>query len=275
VAECTRVGQLRLSQAYATVVRSRVRSQLSYRSSFVVNLLNAFFLGLLEFSEIYILLANAPTLGGLTFVQAALVFALANLGFSLADLVFGQVDQIPTYIREGTLEAFLVRPLPLLAQLVTADFQLRRAGRAVFALLLLVIVLFRLQLPATPALVYLLVITPLAGMAIYSALFVLAGGLQFFLVDGAELTNSFVYGSAYAGQVPGSVLLVPIRVLFTFVVPATVASYLPSLLLLRLPGPSWAPSWLGWLAPVFAVWIWLLALLGWRTGLRGYTGAGG
>ncbi len=267
--------QLSLRRTYGTLVRSRVRSQLSYRSSFFINLANAFGVGMLEFAEIYILLANAPTLGGLDFAQAALVFALANLGFSLADLVFGQTDQIPTYIREGTLEAFLVRPLPLLAQMITADFQLRRAGRALFALLVLVVVLTQLSLDVTPATVYLLVVTPLVGLAIYSALFVLAGGVQFFLIEGQEFTNAFVYGSSYAGQVPGSVLLLPMRVLFTFVVPATVASYLPSLLILGLPGPPWLPAWLGWWAPLFAVWIWLLALLAWRTGLRRYSGAGG
>lgn len=262
-------------QAYAAVVSSRVRAQLTYRSSFAVGLVNAFLLGLLEFSEIYVLLASAPTLGGLTFAQAALVFALANLGFSLADLVFGQLDQVPQYIREGTLEAFLVRPLPLLAQLVTADFQLRRAGRAVFSLVLLAGVLVVLGLPASPTTVYLLVLTPLTGMAVYAALFVLAGGLQFFLVDGKEFTNAFVYGSAYAGQLPGSVLLLPVRVLFTFVVPATAAAYLPALLVLGLPGPPWLPSWLGWCAPLLAVWVWLLATLAWRAGVRRYTGAGG
>jgi ABC-2 type transport system permease protein len=265
--------QLPLRSAYATVLGSRVRSQLSYRSSFVINFLNAFGVGALEFSEIYVLLANAPTLGGLTFLQAALVFALANLGFSLADLVFGQIDQVPQYIREGNLEAFLVRPLPLLAQMVTADFQLRRAGRALFALVVLAVVLARLDLPLTGATVYLLVITPLVGMLIYSALFVLAGGVQFFLVEGQEFTNAFVYGSAYAGQVPGSVLLLPVRVLFTFVVPATATAYLPSLLILGLPGPAWLPAGLGWWAPL--LWSWLLALLAWRTGLRRYSGAGG
>lgn len=268
-------GTLSLRQAYATVVRSRVRSQLSYRSSFVLNFVNAFFVGLLEFAEIYVLLSNAPTLGGLGFAQAALVFALANMGFSLADLVFGQIDQVPQYVREGTLEAFLVRPLPLLPQMVTADFQLRRAGRAVFAVVVLALVLGRLDLVLTPATLYLLVLTPLTGMAIYSALFVLAGGVQFYLIEGQEFTNAFLYGSAYAGQVPGSVLLLPMRVLFTFVVPATVASYLPSLLILGLPGPPWLPSWLGWGAPLFAGWVWLLALLAWRTGLRRYSGAGG
>ena len=120
-----------------------------------------------------------------------------------------------------------------------------------------------------------MIITPFVGAAIYGALFVLAGGMQFWLVDGAEFTNAFVYGGAYAGQVPGSTLLLPIRVLFTFVIPATIGAYLPAMLILRLPGPALLPSWLGWLAPLFAVWIWLLSLLIWRAGIRRFTGAGG
>ena len=259
---------LSLRRSYATLVGSRVRAQLAYRSSFVVDALTAFGIGILEFSELYLLLATVPTLGGLTLIQVALVFALANTAFSMADLIFGQLDQINRYLREGKLEAFLVRPLPLMAQLVTADFQLRRAGRMVFALLVGAVVLVQADPVLDLRTVYLLIITPFVGAAIFGALFVLAGGLQFWLVDGAEFTNAFVYGGSYAGQVPGSTLLLPIRVLFTFVIPATMVAYLPAMLILRLPGPALLPTWLGWLAPLFALWIWLISLIVWRAGIR-------
>ena len=118
-------------------------------------------------------------------------------------------------------------------------------------------------------------ITPFVGAAIYGAFFATAGGLQFFLIDGAEFTSAFVYGGSYAGQLPGSVLITPIRVLFTFVFPATVTAYLPALLIMGLAGPAFLPAWLGWFAPLFAVWAWLLAWLAWRAGMRRFTGAGG
>ena len=50
---------------------------------------------------------------------------------------------------------------------------------------------------------------------------------------------------------------------------------LPSLLIMGLPGPRFLPAWLGWFAPAFAVWAWLLAWLAWRAGIRRFTGAGG
>jgi ABC-2 type transport system ATP-binding protein len=132
----------------------------------------------------------------------------------------------------------------------------------VFALLVGAVVLIQADLVLDVRTVYLLIITPFVGAAIYGALFALAGGLQFWLVDGAEFTNAFVYGGAYAGQIPGSTLMLPLRVLFTFVIPATIVAYLPAMLILQLPGPALLPTWLGWLAPLFAVWIWLLSLSG-------------
>lgn len=254
---------------------SRIRSQTAYRTSFWLTVATSVGIGVIEFIEIYVILTNVSVFGGLTFPQAALVFALANMGFSVADMVFGQLDAMPSHLRLGRLEVMLVRPLPLLVQFVTADFQLRRLGRVAVGLVILVVALGHLDLAPTPAVLYLLIVTPIAGAAIYGALFVLAGGVQFFVIDGAEFTAAFLYGGAYAGQLPGSVLLAPIRVLFTFVIPATATAYLPALIILGLPGPAFLPAWLGWCTPLFAVWAWVLALLAWRAGIGKFTGAGG
>ena len=193
-------------RAYRTLVGSRVRSQLAYRTSFWLNVATSVAVGLVEFIELYVILANVPVFGGLNLSQAALVFALANAGFALAELVFGQLDTMPTYLRLGRLEVMLVRPMPLMLQLITADFQLRRLGRLAISVVIIFVVLPALHLEYTASTIYLLVITPFVGAAIYAAFFATAGGLQFFLINGAEFTSAFVYGGSYAGQLPGSVL---------------------------------------------------------------------
>lgn len=269
------MAELPVLTSYRVLLGSRIHSQLAYRSSFWFTVLTSVTVGVVEFAEIYAILHNVSALGGLDLAEAALVFALANIGFALADLVFGQLDAVPTYLRMGRLETLLVRPMPVLLQLVAADFQLRRLGRAAVGVLILLLALAGLDIRYSPAVIYLLVVTPIVGGAIYGALFVLAGGIQFFVIEGSEITNSFVYGGGYAGQVPGSVHLLPVRVLFTFVVPATLTAYLPALLILGLPGPALLPAWLGWLAPLFAGWIWMLAWLVWQAGIRHFSGAGG
>lgn len=260
---------------WRTLVLSRIRSQLSYRSSFVLDLINSFAMGLLEFVELFVLLGVAPVYGGLDLPQVALVYALATTGFAAADLVFGQLDRLPAFIQAGQLEGFLTRPAPLLLQMITSAFQFRRIARLVFGVIALIISLSVLQLSWTPTTVALLIITPVIGFTIYSALFVLAGGCQFWLINGAEFTNAFVYGGKYTGQLPAAVLLSPVRVFFTFVIPTTLTAYLPATLILGVPDAAGLPDWLGWCSPLFAIWIWVVALLVWRGGVGRYTGAGG
>lgn len=239
-----------------------------------MDLLGSAAIGVLEFAEVYVIFANVDVLGELDFAGALLLFALANIGFSLADMAVGHLDQIPVYLREGKLDAFLLRPLPVLAQLITSDVSLRRLGRTGFATAVLVIALVMNDIEWTAAHVALLFIAIITGTAIFAALFVCAAAVQFWLVEGSEFANAFTYGGGYASEYPASIFTVPMRVLFTFVVPAAFTSYLPVLVLLDLPGPAGLPQWLGWYTPMAAAGIWTVALIGWRAGLRHYTGAG-
>lgn len=259
---------------YRVLLGSRMRAQTAYRRSFALDLLGSVTVGLVEFAEIYIIFSNVEALGGLDFAGAALIFALAHLSFSIADLVVGHLDELPTYLRTGTLDAFLLRPLPVLAQLITSDVSLRRLGRMSVALVILVVALPLNDIDWSPARITLLIVAPIAGAAIFAALFVAAGAIQFWLVEGREFANAFTYGGSYAASFPASVFALPVRVLFAFVVPAAFVAYLPVLVLLDLPGPVGLPQWLGWCTPLAAVGIWCVALAGWRAGLRHYTGAG-
>jgi ABC-2 type transport system permease protein len=260
---------------YRAVLSSRVRSQRSYRVGFALDLLSSLLIGLIELAEIWVLFHSVVELGGLHFTQVLLVFGLAELCFSLADLSVGHCDTLPTYVRSGTLDVFYLRPQPLLLQLITSDISLRRLARVVVGLVALVAGLVLNEIAWDLSAVVLLALALVSGYAMFAAMFVWAGGMQFFLLDGAEATNAFVYGGRYAATQPASVWGRPIVVVFGFFFPMAFTAFLPAMALLDLPGAEWMPSWLGWCAPVAAVWAWTLALLSWRWGVRHYQGGGG
>jgi len=261
--------------AYRALLGSRARAQASYRASLALDLIGSAAAGVVEFGELYVIFHNVDLFGGLELPAAMLVFALANLGFSLADLFAGNLDQVPTLIRMGTLDVMLLRPLPLLGQLITGEVTLRRLGRASFAVLILVVGLLALDVDWTPGRVLLLAVTPIAGAVVFAALFLAAGAVQFWLVDGGEFTHAFTYGSSYASSFSAAVMPLPLRVFFTFVIPAAFVGYLPTVALLGLPGPPGLPSWLGWCLPGVAVVAWYVSLGLWRVGVRHYQGGGG
>jgi ABC-2 type transport system permease protein len=252
-----------------------VRSQRSYRANFTVDLVGSLLVGLVELAEVWVLYRNVPALGGLEFRQVLLVFGLADVCFTLADMVVGHCDELPTYVRAGTLDVFYLRPQPLLAQLMTSDISLRRLARVSVGVAALTAGLVLAGPEWSASSVLLLAMALVFGTLTFAAMFVLAAGLQFFLINGAELTNAFVYGGRYAATQPASIWSRPLQAVFGFAFPMAFTAYLPVLALLDLPGAGWLPSWLGWCTPLAALWAWTAALLAWRFGVRHYQGGGG
>ena len=260
---------------YTAILGSRLRSQLQYRTSFGIELVSSIGVGVVELAEVYVMFHNVPLLGGLDFSAALLVFGLSNLAFSIADLVTGHLDEINDWLRLGTFDVLLLRPLPVLAQLVLADVTLKRIGRGLLALAVLGLALTRVHVTWTSAHVVLLLLTPLTGALIFSALFCSAAALQFHLVDGGEFANAFTYGGSYAAQYSTAVYAVPLRVFYTFVIPTAFTAYLPALTLLDRTGPDGVPTWFGWLTLPASLLAGAAALALWRSGVRHYQGGGG
>ncbi|MFT4235395.1 MAG: ABC-2 family transporter protein [Microbacterium sp.] len=264
-----------LPRVMLTLYASRIRSQATFKVSFFAELLGQALVVATEFMELWVILAQTQQLGGLTLPRVALVYGMAAFAFGIADMFFGEIDGLSDQIKSGRLEVLLIRPVPLLLQLSSLDLNLRRLGRIVTGLALYLVSLVLCGVEPTLPHVLLAVIAPLAGAAIFGALLTMAGAMQFWLVDGREFANAFTYGGNYVAGTPAAVFALPMRVFFTFVIPATLVAYAPALALLGLDGPAFVPSWAGWLGAPVAVVVWGVAAIVWRAGVRRYTGAGG
>ncbi len=263
------------TSAYRAVLASRMRSQRTYRANFALDLGSSAVVGFLELAEVWVLFHNVPVIGGLTFAAVLLVFGITETAFSFAQLVVGHVDRMPVYLRAGTLDVLYLRPQPVLLQVVTSDFQLRRLARAAVGVGSLVVALRINEIDWTPAKLVLLGLTLVTAFVTHCAMVVAAGGAQFFLLGGAEATNAAVYGGRYAATQPASIWPSPLVVVFGFVFPMAMTGYVPTLNLLGLPGPALLPTWLAWCTPVFALTTCGIAALAWRLGIRHYQGGGG
>src|SRR3954452_1719595 len=136
--------------AYRAVLASRLRAQLQYPASFALDLAQSMLTVLVSFVEVVVIFTNVPVLADLDLHAALLVYGLAACGFGLANCLAGQLDTIPAYLRAGTLETMLVRPQPVLAQILTSDITLRRLGSVVIGLGTLAVALARNQIAWTP-----------------------------------------------------------------------------------------------------------------------------
>ena len=260
--------------AYRALIRSRIAAQASYRTSFAFDIAAQVLLAVVEFAEVYVVFHQVDSLGGFSFGEVTLMFGLATAAFGLSDAVVGHLDRLPFYVRTGQLDAFMLRPLSALGQLVTSDFALRRMGRIATSLVIMVAALLSVDIDWTPARVALLVVTPVAGAVIFSAIFVGTSAVGFWVVEGSEIVNGFTYGGNYLSSFPFSVFGTTVRRLFTFLIPVAFVAYLPSLALLGRDDPMGLPAWMSWIAVPVALLTCAVAGLTWRAGLRQYVGAG-
>ena len=83
----------------------------------------------LDFVGLYFMLRLIGDLDGFQLWEIALLYGASGIGIGVADLLIGSVEQIGRHIRTGTLDAMMVRPVPLLVQVCADQFAIRRLGR--------------------------------------------------------------------------------------------------------------------------------------------------
>jgi ABC-2 type transport system permease protein len=263
-----------VASPYLPLLRAQVRSQLEYRASFALDVVMQVLITAIDVVSILVLFRVNPGLGGFTLPEALVIAGLASHGFAIADLVIGNVERMPTYIRTGLFDAVLLRPLGALPQLVIADLALRRIGRVLQTGVLLAVGLALCDVEWTPARVIMLLVTPLAGAAIFGSTFVIGATLTFWLVDAREVAAALTFGGGFFASYPLPAFGGVLRRIFGYALGLAFVAYLPALTILDHPDPLGLPAWLRWCSPLAAV-AWVLAARQiWRFGIRHYGSTG-
>ena len=260
--------------AYRHLIAAQVRGQAQYRASFASDLTGSVLFGVLDILSVVVVFRVTPTLGAFSFAEVFLMTALADCAFAIADLLVGNVERLRVYVRSGLLDAVLVRPLGVLPQLAVMDVAARRVGRVVFGVAMLAVASAYAQLPLTPARLALLTVTPLAGAAIFAAIFVATAAVAFWWIESGEIANGLTYGGLNFTQFPITIYGPMLRRLFAFGVGFAFVAYYPALALLDRPDPLGGPALLGYAAPLVATGAVAVAALVWRVGVRHYRSTG-
>lgn len=261
-------------RAYGFIAAMWVRSTMVYRASFAMMLLGSFAITGLDFAGILIMFSHVDALGGFSLHEVVIFYGTSATSLGIADLLLGSFDRIGTRVRDGTMDAMLVRPVPALAQVAADRFALRRLGRIGQSVAVLGWGLTGAELEWSPLTVLLLVTTVLSGSAIFGAVYVLGGAFQFFAQDAAEVQNSFTYGGATMLEYPPTIFAKDLVRGVTFIVPLAFVNWLPMLRMLGRDDPLRLPGWVDFAGPAVAALCCVAAGLAWRAGLRAYRSTG-
>lgn len=271
-----RVGAVALGSlgVYRRLLGAQVRAHASYRASFALDLVTNALIPAIDVAAIVAMFQVTRSLGGFTAAEVLVMFGFSATAFALADLSVGNIERLRFYVRQGLLDAILVRPLSPLGQLLALDFTIRRVTRLGVALAVLVLALVRVDVAWTPARAGLVAVAVLAGALFFCAVFVGTASIAFWWIDSGEFAASFTYGGRDFTSYPMTVYSGFFRWAFAYSLGFAFVAYYPALAVLGKPDPLGAPSWVAWATPVVAVVAAGAAAVVWRIGVRHYRSTG-
>ncbi|MEP7199657.1 MAG: ABC-2 family transporter protein [Chloroflexota bacterium] len=261
---------------YFRLISIRIRAQMQYRLSFVLDTVGAGFAIFIEFITLVFVFARFGSIGGWTLGEVAFLYGLSESAFGAMDMIFSGFD--PGYfaqqVQRGTFDQFLLRPLGLPLQMFTAEFVVRRVGRIINGLLIFAFSLSQTPIIWTPDKLLYLPLVWISTVAFFGGLFVVGATLCFWTVESIEVINIFTYGGTTMMSYPMHIYEDWLRRFFLFIVPAGFMVYYPALYFLGKPDPLGLPSFAPFLAPLAGFGTLAVAFAVWNIGVRKYASTG-
>ncbi len=259
---------------YLRLAGARLRGQLQYRASFLLELTASFASTFVQLLAILILFGAFPDLAGWRVGEVAFLYGLVSIAFGLTELFGEGFDRVAGLVREGEFDRLLIRPVSPFVQVLATEVQLRRIGRVAQGALAIALASRWLDLAWTAPKVAVFLAAVAGSALVFFTVLIVGAAVCFWTVESTEAQNIFTYGGTELASYPLPIYEPWLRAVFLYAVPLALTSYYPALYILGKPDPLGLPAALPFLAPVVAAGFFAAGLAVWRLGLRHYQSTG-
>lgn len=254
---------------YLHYIKIHVLGLIQYKASFLMLTIGQFLVTFNLFLGVYFLFQRFYTIEGFRYEEVLLCFAIVLMQFSLAEIIGRGFDSFPTIINKGEFDRMLVRPQPLMLQVLGAKFELSRLGRVAQAIVMFVYAISYFSSSWSWMQFLTLISMLIGGTLLFMGLFILYASFCFFTLQGLEIMNIFTDGAREFGTYPLAVYGKRVLQFLTYILPYSLIQYYP---FLYLTGRSNQPALA--LLPLVAVLFLIPCILCWRFGVSRYTSSG-
>jgi ABC-2 type transport system permease protein len=261
-------------QLYLRLIAARVRAQLQYRASFLFELASFALITAVEFIAVVIVVQRFDSIGGWALPEIAILYGISAAALGCAEMIGRGFDApFERMIMHGTFDSVLLRPHGTFFQVLASEFQVRRLGRVIQGLVVLISGGMTLaEWHASSFIALLLGIS--CSTVLYLALYSVGATLCFWTVKQPEVINAFTIGGQQLTSYPLSIFDEAVRVIFLSVVPLGAVIYPAALTILGRSDPTGIPAALIWFAPLIAGAAAVAAWRFWEVGVAQYQSSG-
>jgi ABC-2 type transport system permease protein len=261
---------MRLWTRYASV---GLRSQMQYRTSFLVRSLIDFGVILSDLAPVWILSTYFGHLDGWTFAELALLYGMVGTSWGIVEVTLRGFENFAVYLLQGDLDRVLIRPRSVVLQIAAHDFEARKLARILQALTALALGAAAIGLG--PSAWGWLALGIFGGVLAFAGIIMIGASVQVWtLGQTSELQNILTYGGSATLTYPVSVYTTWFRRAITYGVPLAFVNYFPALAALgRTEAEGW-PAFVPWLSPLVCGAVLLAGMTAFSFALKSYESTG-
>ncbi|NLG81608.1 MAG: hypothetical protein GX490_03660 [Bacilli bacterium] len=217
---------------YWKYVKILFKSQLEYRTSFILLSIGQIFVPFSVFLGIYFLFQRFQEIKGWSLWEVALCYVIIHIAFSLTECFVRGFDNFSRLVVTGDFDRILVRPRSTIVQVLGSQFEFTRIGRLFQAVVIFIIALTKVQIDWNIIKILTFILMIISGIFIFAGIYMIGATLCFFTIEGLEVINILTDGGREISQYPINIYKDWVKKLFTFVIPYGVVNYLPLLYVL-------------------------------------------
>ena len=257
------------------ITRLNLRARLEYRAEFLLTVLTGLVwqTSILVFASV--LLVRFPGMGGWTSPQVLLIASMRMISHALFILLFGRVLAITGLVQLGSIEAFLLRPLPVYRQVQLSMFSVNAIGDLLVVATLMTMAVTRFDLAWTPSRVALLLAGLLGGLLVEAAVHTAISAFGLHLGGTVYWSNWTEELMATFGNYPLNILPKVAQVALTYVLPIAFLAYLPASLVTGQSQGRAVPALVVALVPLVGLAAFVASRVFWNASLRRFQGVSG
>ncbi len=259
---------------YFRFIEISVRSQMQYRMSFVMLSFAHLAVTAIEFVAILVMFDRFGSLTGWELAEVAFMYGIVNIAFAISDAMSRGFDTFGEMVKSGDFDRLLMRPRSTALQLAGQELTLRRVGRLLQGLVILIWAANTLEIDWTVLKVGLVFFAITGGAALFVGLIVIQATISFWSTESLEVMNSLTYGGVQTTQYPVTIYRSWFRDIFIYVVPLSAISYFPTLAILGRTDALGSSLAFQYLSPLVGIVFLGVTLQIWRFGVRHYRSTG-
>jgi len=254
-------------------VKMLFKSAMQYRASLLMQVIAQFVMTGGELLAVTVLLSRFQVVGHWGAGEIMFFFGVMQATFALTELFGRGITSFAWFVQRGDFDALILRPRPLLLQVLASQLDPRRLGGVAVGVIAVMVAAARLDIRWTLVKALLLGEVVLGSMLLLLGLFMIEATVSFFSVKSIEMVNVLTYGGRTACQYPVDVYPGVLRFMFTYLAPFAMCMHWPV---------SWVlgeamvdlPAWGYFLTPLAGAAFFVLMVRVWYVGVKHYRSTG-